>query len=79
MYPIPGSPELLPGFKREFAKHNEFMLAPAVRRQDGQFWFEPELGVVKTVIHFRNLSEITPGDPDAAALVLPQLITPATS
>jgi len=79
MYPVSGAPALLPGFKREFDKHKEYMLAPAVRRQDGQLWFEPELGIVKTAIHFRNLSEITSQDPDAAALVLPQLITPAIS
>lgn len=75
-YPVPGSPKMLPKFKMEFQKHREFLLAPAVRRQDGQLWFEPELGIVKTVILFRNLSEITPDDPDAAALVLPQIITP---
>jgi hypothetical protein len=77
MYPIPGATALLAEFKKEFAKHGQFMLAPAVRRADGQLWFEPDIGVVKTVIHFRNLSEITSDDPDAAALVLPQLITPA--
>jgi hypothetical protein len=75
-YPIPGVPPMLPKFKREFRKHREFLLAPAVRRQDGQLWFETELGIIKTAISFRNLSELTPDDPDAAALVMPQLITP---
>jgi hypothetical protein len=76
MYPIPGQPALLPKFKREFEKHQEFLLAPAVRRDDRQFWFETELGIIKTAINFRTLDQITPDDPDAAALVLPQLITP---
>jgi len=75
-YLIPGQPALLPRFKREFEQHNEFLLAPVVRRSDGQLWFEPESGIVKNVIHFRQLSEITPDDPDAGALILPQLIAP---
>jgi hypothetical protein len=75
-YPIPGMPALLPRFKTEFAKHNEFLLAPVVRRSDGQLYAEPLLGIIKNLISFRCLSEITPNDPDAAALVLPQLITP---
>jgi hypothetical protein len=75
-YPIPGMPPMLPKFKREFEKHQEFMIAPAVRRDDGQLWFEPELGIIKNILLFRTLSEITPENTDAAALVLPQLITP---
>lgn len=76
-YPVPGMPALLPRFKREFQKHREFLLAPVVRKADGQLWVEPKLGIIKNVIHFRYLSEITAADdPDAGALVLPQLITP---
>ncbi|MCY2952996.1 MAG: hypothetical protein NTU53_13625 [Planctomycetota bacterium] len=75
LYPVPGMPPMLPKFKQEFAKHKEFLLAPAVRRQDGQLWLEPELGIIKNIIHFPHLSEITPNDPDAVALILPQLIT----
>lgn len=76
-YPVPGQPNLLQRFKQEFAKHNEFLLAPVTRRADGQLWCNSELGIIKNVMHFRQLSEITaPDDADAAALVLPQLITP---
>lgn len=76
-YPIPGKPSLLARFKEEFEKHKEFMLAPVTRRADGQLYTEPMLGIIKNVVHFRQLSEITgPEDPDAAALVLPQVITP---
>jgi hypothetical protein len=75
-YPIPGQPLLLQEFKREFVRHKEFVLAPVVRKSDGQFWFEAELGIIKNEIHFRSLSDITPDDPDAAALLLPQFIIP---
>ena len=75
-YPIPGMPELLPRFKREFKKHKEFLLAPVVRRGDGQLWVETKLGIIKNIVHFRYLSEITHEDIDAAAMVLPELITP---
>lgn len=76
-YPDPGIPALLPHFQNEFSKHNEFLLAPVVRRPDGKLYAEHGLGIIKNAIHFRHLSEITsPEDPDAAAHVLPQLITP---
>lgn len=78
-YPITGTPTMLPKFKREFQKHGEYMLAPVVRREDGQLHFEHMLGIVKKTIEFRQLSEIVgPDDPDAGALVIPQLITPPT-
>lgn len=76
-YPIPGMPPLLTRFKREFAKHEEFLLAPVTKRADGRLWCSPELGIIKNIINFRYLSQVTESDdPDAAALVLPQLITP---
>ncbi len=76
-YPIPGQASLLARFKEEFERHQEFMLAPVTRHADGQRYVEPGLGIIKSVIHFRQLSDITTGDdPDAAALLLPQLITP---
>jgi len=75
-YPVPGSPKLLPKFKMEFQKHKEFLLAPAVRKADGQLWIEPKLGIIKNLIHLRQLSEITQDDVDAMALVLPELIKP---
>lgn len=76
-YPIPGSKPLLPKFKMEFSKHKEFLLAPAVRKADGQLWMEPMLGIVKNTICFRQLSEVTEvNDPDAGALIMPDLIKP---
>jgi hypothetical protein len=75
-YPILGDPQMLPRFKEEYAHHKEFMLAPVVRKQDGQLWFECELGIIKNLIEFRQLPDVTSDDPDAAALVLPSLITP---
>jgi hypothetical protein len=78
-YPIPGSPPvpLLTRFKEEFAKHGQFMLAPVVRRNDGQDYFDPHLGIIKHTIQFRQLSDITSeSDIDAMALLMPALITP---
>ncbi|MCA9110529.1 MAG: hypothetical protein KDA52_11300 [Planctomycetaceae bacterium] len=78
-YPIPGQPSLLAKFKEEFEKHQEFMLAPTVLKDDGNRYMVPELGIIKNLIHFRQLSDITtPDDPDAAALMLPEFIIPPT-
>jgi len=53
------------------------MLAPAIHHADGKLYMEPMLGIIKNVVFFRQLSDITaPDDTDAAALMLPQLITP---
>lgn len=76
MYPIPGQPNLLKRFQREFAKHKEYLLAPVTKRDDGQLWVDVELGIVKKTMHFRDLADINDGDVDAAALALPLLITP---
>lgn len=79
-YPIPGKPSLLAKFKTEFKKHKEFMLAPTIRKDDGNQYMVPELGIIKNIIHFRQLSDITSGDdPDISALLLPQLIIPPES
>jgi len=76
-YPIPGIPSLLARFKVEFEKHQEFLLAPVTRRADGKLYTEPLLGIIKHTAYFRQLSDITtPDDPDAAALLLPQVIMP---
>jgi hypothetical protein len=75
-YPIPGTPPLLPRFKEEFTKHKEYLLAPVLKGADGKLWTRPEMGIIKRQIHFRNLADIKPDDIDAAALFLPQLITP---
>ncbi len=65
MHPVPGSPPLLPRFKEEFAKHQEYLLAPVTRRGDGQLWFDVELGIVKHKIHFRHVSEMIDNDVDS--------------
>ena len=76
-FPVPGQPNLLKRFKQEFSKHNEFLLAPVVRHADGKLYPEPKLGIIKNIVYLRDLSEInSPDDPDAAALMLPTLITP---
>ena len=76
-YPVPGGPALLPRFKEEYARHGEYLLAPVTRRADGRLWCSPELGIVKSVIHLPDLSEVTAADdPDTAAHALPFLITP---
>jgi hypothetical protein len=76
-YPNPGKPSLLAKFKQEYEKHQEFMLAPVVHKDDGNEYMVPELGIIKNIINFRQLSDITSGDdPDLAALLLPQLIIP---
>ena len=78
-YPVPGAPPLLAEFREEFEKHKEFLLAPTIRRADGKLYMEPSLGIIKNVIFFRQLSDITaPDDTDAAAPSLPQFITPPT-
>jgi hypothetical protein len=74
MHPIPGSLPMLPRFKEEFARHQEYLLAPVTRRGDGQLWFDVELGIVKHKIHFRHASEIVDGDIDAVV----KLGVPAT-
>jgi hypothetical protein len=76
MYPIPGQPNLLARFKQEFAKHQQYMIAPVTRRADGQLWCNPDLGIIKSVIHFRELKDIQEDDIDAIALALPALIPP---
>ncbi len=76
VYPVPGQPPLLPRFKEEYEKHREFLLAPVVRRDDGQLWCVPELGIIKNIVTFRDLADITDDDADAVALLMPQLIVP---
>ncbi len=65
MHPEPGSTLLLPRFKEEFARHQEYLVAPVTRRGDGQLWFDIELGIVKHKIHFRQANEIADNDIDA--------------
>jgi hypothetical protein len=71
-YPVPGNPSLLNRFKQEYERHGEFMLAPVVRRNDGQDYMDYRLGIVKKRIQFRNLSDIVDEtDIDALAHVVP--------
>lgn len=78
-YPLERLPMVAEVIAKEFEKHKEFLLAPTVRRADGNLYMEPSLGIVKNVIFFRQLSDITaPSDTDAAAQSLPRLIVPPT-
>ncbi len=78
MYPVSSHPSLLEAFKKGFAQHKEFMLTSATRRDDGQEYFDVQLGLVKHKIEFRRLADITTDDdPDAMALLMPALV-PAT-
>ena len=65
MHPLPDIPGMLPRFKQEFEKHQEFLLAPVTRREDGELRVDVELGVVKRTICFREVSGIVEGDIDA--------------
>jgi hypothetical protein len=68
MHSVPGSPPMLARFKEEFAKHEEFLLAPVTRRGDDQLWFDVELGIVKHKIHFRHVRDISDHDIDFLVL-----------
>jgi hypothetical protein len=56
---LPGSPPMLERFREEYNKHGEFMLAPVIKREDGQFYVDAELGIIKREIHFMNTREFT--------------------
>jgi hypothetical protein len=71
MHPVAGESLSLSRFKTEFEAHQEFMLAPVVRRDDGNLWAIPELGIIKTTIQFRDVSEIGTGDIDEVVLRAP--------
>jgi hypothetical protein len=73
MNPAKDSP-LLARFKKEFQKHGQFMLVPITKRADGQNWAEVSLGIVKTVIHFRNVADIGEKDLDAAVFQYAELV-----
>lgn len=59
---------MLAGFKRDYLRHGEFLLAPVVQRDDDQFWFNIEAGIIKRKFHLRHASEIGESDPDAIVL-----------
>ncbi len=55
---LPGSPPMLVRFREEYNKHGEFMLAPVIKREDGQFYVDAELGIIKREIYFMNTQEV---------------------
>ena len=69
---------MLARFKQEYEKHKQFLFAPVTRRADEQFWCDHELGIEKSLITFRNLTDIQRDDIDAVALALPAVVAPRT-
>ncbi|MEM9251915.1 MAG: hypothetical protein AAGB29_06155 [Planctomycetota bacterium] len=55
-------------FIAEYEKHGEFMLAPAVQRDDDQLYLNPHKGIIKRELIVRHVSEIGPDEPDMHAL-----------
>ena len=68
MNPEPGSKNL-ENFKNWYKQYNAYFLAPAVLSPDGKA-IKPlfELGIYKSKIHFRHVSEIGKGDVDVVVL-----------
>jgi len=58
----PGGSPHLARFKSEFAKHNKYYILPISKDLDPQF----DLAIEKTVVHFRQSSEVTQSDVDSA-------------
>jgi hypothetical protein len=58
MYPLARTPPMLPRFKELVQRHGEFLFAPVSPRDDGQFWVDLPLGIVKREIHFKTLEEV---------------------
>lgn len=54
-------------FIAEYEKHGEFMLAPAVQRDDDQLYLNPQKGIIKRELVIRQVSEIEVGEPDMIA------------
>lgn len=77
MHPVDGESVALLRFKEEFANHQEFMLAPVERRADGKLWVIPELGIIKRMIQFRDISDIHSDDIDS--LVFRMQVVPGSS
>lgn len=65
---VPGTPDLLGPFQREYRKHKEYLLAPVTRRADGQYWVDVDQGIIKRDITFRHISEVGTDDMDAIVL-----------
>ncbi|MBX7259809.1 MAG: hypothetical protein K1Y02_25870 [Candidatus Hydrogenedentes bacterium] len=58
MFPVAGAEPLLPRFRDEFAKHQEYLLAPVTRGEDGQLYVDVECGIIKQTVHFQNLAVV---------------------
>ncbi len=61
MNPAPGS-TYLAQFKRDYNKTNECLVVPASGPANIKFY--PELGIIKTDIHFRDVQDVQKGDID---------------
>lgn len=66
----PGSPNLA-RFKEAVRRHGEYFILPATLGRPGDMGSvtsAPGLAITKREIHFRDVSDLTPGDPDAVIL-----------
>lgn len=70
MYPPSGKSDGLAQFKTEYAKHGMYLLAPALLGEDGQLHWDTQAGIEKTMIHFRDISEVKRDAHDLDARVL---------
>lgn len=72
MIPVPGSKHL-EIFKQQFSQHKRYLLAPGIA-SDGGRTMQPlfDLGIQKTTVHFRNVSEIGENDEDSGVLHEPK-------
>jgi hypothetical protein len=68
MFPKHNNSFLLRSFREAYEQHMRFMIAPVLRRDDGQLWFDVQLGIIKSTVNFRATTEI--GDRDIDACVL---------
>lgn len=61
MCPLPENAPMLPKFKELVQRHGEFLFAPVTPRDDGQFWVDLPLGIVKRAVHFRQIGDAERG------------------
>jgi hypothetical protein len=68
MNPSPESKNL-ERFKTAYREYKTYFLAPGVMKPDGSHLrLYPELGIYKSLIHFRHVNEISENDPDSIVL-----------
>ena len=58
MFPLTENAPMLPKFKELVQRHGEFLFAPVSPRDDGQFWVDLPLGIVKREIHLKTIEEV---------------------